>query len=66
MIELTHRVDHRTKELHGLAGRIRHERTLREPEAEAQPEATPVTVEARSKPCADRPLSDRTSHPRAV
>lgn len=66
MIEMTHRVDHRTQELHGLAGRIRHERTLRSPDVEAEPEPTPAASETRSRPCPDRPLNDRTSHPRAV
>jgi hypothetical protein len=66
MIEMTHRVDHRTQELHGLAGRIRHERTLRSPAVEAEPEPTPVATPTRSKPCPERPLGDRPSHPHAV
>lgn len=39
MIEMTHRVDHRTQELHGLAGRIRHERALHSTETSAELEA---------------------------
>ena len=63
MIEMTHRVDHRTQELHGLAGRIRHERpSLARRRSRARARADAVTP-ARPEPDGPRRPD---AHPRPL